>query len=89
MLESLVIKVLREGILLIILLSIGPMLTAMLVGLIVSLFQATTQIQEQTLTFVPKIIAVFLVIAFLGPWIIAHLVKFANMLFNLIPVVCR
>ncbi len=89
MLEALIIKILREGILLIILLSLGPMLTALFVGLIISLFQATTQIQEQTLTFVPKIIAVFLVLALLGPWIIAHLVKFANMLFNLIPLVCK
>ncbi len=89
MVESLVLKIFKEGILLTILLSLGPLLVAMFVGLLISLFQATTQIQEQTITFVPKIIAVFVTLALLGPWIIAHLVKFANMLFNLIPVVCR
>ena len=49
----------------------GPLLLlALAVGLIVSIFQATTQIQEQTLAFVPKIVAVFLGIVFFGPWML-------------------
>lgn len=84
MLEQLVIKVFREALLLVILLSLGPLLISMLVGLIISLFQATTQIHEQTLTFVPKILAVFISLALLGPWIISQMVQFTASVFNLI-----
>ena len=52
----------------------GPLLIiALVVGLVVSLFQALTQIQEQTLTFVPKIIAIFLATAFLLPFMLSHM----------------
>lgn len=55
----------------------APMLIlALVVGLIVSIFQATTQIQEQTLAFVPKIVAVMLSILVFGPWILNTLVDF-------------
>jgi len=84
MIEQLVIRVFREALVLTIILSMGPMLVSMVVGLIISLFQATTQIHEQTLTFVPKILAVFLSLALLGPWLISQMVKFANSVFSLI-----
>jgi flagellar biosynthetic protein FliQ len=58
---------------------------AMLIGLIVSLFQATTQIQEQTLTFVPKLVAVILTLALVGPWTMVQLVNFANSLLDSFP----
>jgi flagellar biosynthetic protein FliQ len=63
----------------------APMLgLALIVGLIVSIFQATTQIQEQTLAFVPKIVAVFLAVLIFGPWILNVLVDFtSNLLGNL------
>ena len=64
-----IVRILREGLLMILLLSGGPMLASMLVGFMVSLFQATTQIQEQTLSYVPKLVAVFLTLMILGPWI--------------------
>jgi len=54
----------------------------LLVGLLVSIFQATTQIQEQTLAFVPKIIAVLLAIVFFGPWMLSHLVEFTQSIFS-------
>ncbi len=61
----------------------APMLLAgMLVGLVVSVFQATTQINEQTLTFVPKIVAVFLTLLILTPWIIHTLTLFASGIFS-------
>jgi len=82
-----IIRILREGLLLILLLSSGPMLASMLVGLIVGLFQATTQIQEQTLSFVPKLIAVFVTLAILGPWTVAQAVRFATLIFNSISLV--
>lgn len=55
---------------------------SLLVGLIVSIFQATTQIQEQTLAFIPKIIAVFVAILIFGPWMLSQLVHFTSNLFN-------
>jgi len=89
MIEQLVIRVLREALLMVIILSLGPMLVSMIVGFMLSLFQATTQIQEQTLTFVPKIVAVFLSLALLGPWMIGQMVKFAESIFKLIPLLFR
>lgn len=63
----------------------APMLIAALViGLIISIFQAATQIQEQTLAFVPKIIAVFVVILIFGPWMLTTMIDFTyNILNNL------
>jgi flagellar biosynthesis protein FliQ len=59
----------------------APMLgIGLIVGLIVSIFQATTQIQEQTLAFVPKIIAVFLALLIFGPWILNIMVDFTSQL---------
>ena len=60
----------------------GPvLLTALLVGSLVSLFQAVTQIQEITLVFVPKIIAVFLVLALAGGWMLSTAVSFGTEMF--------
>jgi len=80
-------RVLREGLMLTLLLSAGPMLASMLIGLVVSIMQATTQIQEQTLSFVPKLVGVFLTIAILGPWIMAQAVKFTISLLETMPTV--
>ncbi|RLL45329.1 flagellar biosynthetic protein FliQ [Oceanobacillus piezotolerans] len=67
------------------LLTTGPLLIlAVAVGLLVSIFQATTQIQEQTLAFVPKIIAVLVGLIFFGPWMLSTMVEFtANIFQNL------
>lgn len=63
----------------------APMLIiALVVGLIISIFQATTQIQEQTLAFVPKIVAVFVIILVFGPWMLTTMIDFTfNILNNL------
>lgn len=63
----------------------APMLgIGLIVGLLVSIFQATTHIQEQTLAFVPKIIAVFLAILVFGPWMLNLMIDFtSNLLGNL------
>ena len=63
------------------------MLASMLVGFIVSVFQATTQIQEQTLSYVPKHAAVFVTLAIMGPWILAQTVKFTVVIFESISAV--
>ncbi|TYR82732.1 flagellar biosynthesis protein FliQ [Priestia megaterium] len=60
----------------------GPLLLlALVVGLLVSIFQATTQIQEQTLAFVPKIVAVLVGIVFFGPWMLSKMVSFTYDIF--------
>ena len=61
----------------------APMLFAgMIIGLIVSILQAATQVNEQTLTFIPKIVAVFLTLLFFGPWIIKTLTVFTIGIFE-------
>jgi flagellar biosynthetic protein FliQ len=65
----------------------GPvLLVSLVVGLLISLFQAVTQIQEFTLTFVPKIIAVFITLFILFPWIARVLTTYTTDLFTKIPV---
>jgi flagellar biosynthetic protein FliQ len=58
---------------------------SLLIGFLISLFQATTQIQEQTLTFAPKVIVVFGVLAMAGPWIGHQLVRFTFHIFDRFP----
>lgn len=65
----------------------GPLLiTALLVGLLISLFQAATQINEMTLSFIPKILAVFTVLVLAGPWMIELIVDFTRDLFTNLPL---
>lgn len=54
------------------------LLAAMVIGLLISIFQAATQINEQTMTFIPKIVAVFVTLLIFGPWIIELLVTFTT-----------
>jgi len=85
--SELIVRIAREGLILVLLISGGPMLASMLVGFIVSLFQATTQIQEQTLSYVPKLVAVLLTLIVIGPWMLAQAVQFARSLFDSIALV--
>lgn len=65
----------------------GPLLiTALLIGLLVSLFQAATQINEMTLSFIPKILGVFGVLVLAGPWLIQLITNFTIELFRSIPL---
>lgn len=76
-----VIKLAQDAMFSILLLS-APMLGfGLLVGLLVSIFQATTQIQEATLAFVPKIVAVLLAFVIFGPWLLSYIIDFAQGLF--------
>jgi len=65
------------------------LLVSLVVGLVISLFQAVTQIQEFTLTFVPKVIAVFVTLFLLFPWIARTLMTYTSDLFTKIPVYIR
>lgn len=62
---------------------------AMAVGLTIAIFQATTSIQEITLTFIPKIAAVGIVLLFLMPWILNMLITFTQNIFNQIPIILQ
>ena len=64
----------------------GPLLlVGLVVGLLVSIFQAVTQIQEQSLTLIPKIVGIALVIVLLGPWMLSQLVSYTTALYASIP----
>jgi flagellar biosynthetic protein FliQ len=81
---------LAQDALVITLLVSGPILIVSLVlGMLVSVFQAMTQINEVTLTFVPKILGVFAVAALMGPWMIGTMVNYTIRLFALLPVLAR
>ncbi len=67
------------------LLSAPLLLSALAIGLIVSIFQAATQINEQTLSFIPKLVGVFVVLIFAGPWMVTMMVDFIRRLFGGIP----
>jgi flagellar biosynthesis protein FliQ len=73
----------NEGLWLILILSLLPLLAGLIVGLVVSLFQTLTQIQEQTLTFIPKIFAIILVIMITGGWMMDTLREFSTRAFDL------
>ena len=66
-------------------LALPGLLTGMFLGLAVSIFQATTQINEMTLSFIPKIIGVIIVIVLTMPWMLNEITDFAQHVFNLVP----
>jgi flagellar biosynthesis protein FliQ len=82
-----VLRILKEGLLLILTVSAIPMLAGMIVGLVVSVLQATTQIQEQTLSFVPKLLAICLALAIAGPWMLMQTMRFTSSIFESIALI--
>ena len=79
------IQLIREGVLQTLIIAGPLLLIGMAVGLIVAIFQATTSIQEQTLTFVPKIAAILLGLALLGRFLLESLAQYTKRLFEMIP----
>ena len=82
MTEGQVLDVAKEAIYTIIICSAPVLIISLVVGLIVSIFQTVTSIQEQTLTFVPKIIAVFVGLMIFGSWILTNLTEFVTTLWS-------
>ncbi len=80
--EEFVINLARESIITALLLASPMLILSLVVGLGISIFQATTQVQEQTLTFVPKIVAVFLGVLVFGSWMLNLIVQFAIHIFQ-------
>lgn len=82
--ENMVMSIIKESLYTSLLVG-GPILIlTLLVGLLVSIFQATTQIQEQTLTFVPKVIVIALTLAIGGNWMLNEIIKFTIKIMNMI-----
>lgn len=83
-----VIDIMRQALYLIIKCSAPLLLVSLIVGLIVSIFQTITSIQEQTLTFIPKILAVFLTLMLVAGWIGNNLVDYMNQLWSSFNTLC-
>jgi flagellar biosynthetic protein FliQ len=77
-----VITIARQTIWVIIETSVPVLLVSMIVGLVISLFQTLTSIQEQTLTFVPKLLAIMLTLMILGSWMLNEIVSYMNILWG-------
>lgn len=75
----------RQALELTILLSAPMLLAALVTGLLVSIFQAATQINEMTLSFIPKLLVMFLVMILAGPWMLTMMVDYMRQLFSSIP----
>jgi len=80
-----VITIGRQALELTLLVSAPMLLTALAVGLLISIFQAATQINEATLSFIPKLVALFVVIVIAGPWMLQLMVDYIQRLFSSIP----
>lgn len=70
----------REALMVTMTISAPLLIVSLLIGLIISIFQATTQIQEQTLTFVPKILAIFASMILFGPWMLTTMINYTQKL---------
>ena len=87
--HSFVLDVGRQGVQVAIMVSLPILAVTLFLGLLVSVFQAITQVQEQTLTFVPKLFGVAIIMAFMGSWMLSTLVRFTSMCLEQIATVGR
>jgi flagellar biosynthesis protein FliQ len=89
MTEAYVISLAQNALVLALLLAAPILLTSLIIGVFISLFQAATQINEATLTFIPKIVGVSLVLMFLGSWMAQQILAFTSNLFRSLPTLPR
>lgn len=78
-------NVIQQALMLVLVVSGPPILLSLVIGFIVSVFQAATQIQEQTLSFAPKLVVIFGVLALAGPWMGSMLLRFTFNIFDRFP----
>lgn len=86
---GLLVQMMREGIMEIFYMILPVLVAALLIGLVVAIFQAVTSIQEQTLTFLPKLIVILVVLSLLSGWMFTHLSEYTIHLFEMIPQLAR
>jgi len=84
-----VTAILQRGVVQVLLIASPLLISALVIGLVVAILQATTSIQEQTLVFVPKVIVILLVLALLGGWMFTSLGQYTTELFKRIPDMAR
>lgn len=89
MTESMLIKILKDAITTGLLVSAPFLGVSIIVGLIISIFQATTQIQEQTLSFVPKLLAIAVVGLIVSSWVLHTMTGLTERIFDMIPTITR
>ncbi|HBF4254243.1 TPA: flagellar biosynthesis protein FliQ [Clostridioides difficile] len=87
--EFMIMSVLKNGMFTGAMIVAPVLIVSLVVGLLISVFQATTQIQEQTLTFVPKLIAILLVVAIGGSWMLHTLISFTSEIFNMVSLITK
>jgi flagellar biosynthetic protein FliQ len=75
----------RQALMMTLILSGPPLLAALVTGLIISIFQAATQINEQTLSFIPKLVVMFITLVLAGPWMLEMMTDYIRRLFESIP----
>ncbi len=85
MTPELIMNIGRQAIEMMLILAGPLLLSALFIGLIISIFQAATQINEQTLSFIPKLVGIFLVLILAGPWMLQMMVDYIRRLFESIP----
>ena len=89
MTQTFVIHLAREALFMVLVLAGPAMLAALIIGLVISVLQATTQIQDQMLSLVPKIVGVFIVLLVLGSWLLNSAINFTINLYSQIPNLIR
>ena len=87
--QAQIIQIMQDAVYTILIVAAPMLITGMVVGVIVSVFQATTQINEQTLAFVPKIVAILLSILIFGGWMITNLTDFTYRMFSMIETMIK
>lgn len=80
---ALATDIVREGLIVVLKVGLPVLLASMVIGLVIAIFQAATQIHEQTLTFVPKLIAIVAALLILGSWMAQEVIELFNYLFDL------
>ena len=81
-----VIELGRQGMNITVLLAAPLLLSALAAGLLIGMFQAATQIQDMTLSFIPKLVVLVAVLGLIGPWMLRHLLDYTRSLFEMIPL---
>ncbi len=89
MTEQAALQLFRDALTVTLLVAGPPLIFALAVGLVVSVLQAVTQINEITLSFVPKILAVFLSLAIFGPWMLNTILAYTTRVFDYLPMLAR
>ncbi len=80
MTEGQVLDIIRDSIYTLLMVALPLLLVSLCIGLAISIFQTVTSIQEQTLTFIPKIVGVFIALILVGPWMLSVLTEYINKL---------